>query len=155
MKNFDNFLETRLKTPIFKISGILRLIQTVFRKMTEKYKPCIFVGSESGLLKAVDLGKRTATNFYGPNELEKNQANDAITILPDRKILVAMRNGQAKYFDCQTQNFKNPVKMFENDDFEGWAGIDATEHGIFGTDKNGIIRAWSADAFSKQSENVS
>ena len=42
---------------------------------TKSVRPCIFAGSEIGVLKAVDLGKRTAVNYYGPNELKADQGN--------------------------------------------------------------------------------
>ena len=52
--------------------------------MASDYEPSIFCGAATGLLKSVNLGKRSAANHYGPNELEKNQEIEQM-ILEDRK----------------------------------------------------------------------
>jgi hypothetical protein len=120
-----------------------------------KYKPCIYAGSENGLLKSIDLGKRTATNYYGPDELKGDQSIQQICNFDEKQILVGMKNGGAKYFDCEKLTFEKPVKMFEpeKDEFECWTGLDVVQDALVGTSQNGIIRTWSKSQFKDKSEN--
>ena len=119
-----------------------------------KFKPCMYVGAETGLLKAVDLGLRTATNYYGPDELDAAQSIETMTLLEERAILVGMKNGAAKVFDSEARSFKQPVGLFSDDEFGKWTGLHSVGEQLVGTSETGVIRTWSKEQFSKRSEMV-
>ena len=87
--------------------------------MASDYEPSIYCGAVTGLLKSVNLGKRSAANHYGPNELEKNQEIQQM-LLEDRKLLCGMKNGGVKIFDTEKKEFQFPARLTEE---HNWKGI--------------------------------
>jgi len=114
------------------------------------HKPGIFAGASTGLLKSVDLGKRQAANYYGPDELDKShEIRRMLLTNQSRALLVAMRNGGVKRFDCETRHFAAPVKMWRDDDDADWVGLYEQREMIIGCDKSGKVASWSRDAFDE------
>jgi len=95
---------------------------------------------------------RTATNYYGPDELDAAQSIETMTLLEKRAILVGMKNGAAKVFDSEARSFKQPVGLFSDDEFGKWTGLHSVGEQLVGTSETGVIRTWSKEQFSKRSE---
>jgi len=112
-----------------------------------EYVPSIFAGASTGLLKSIDLGKRQAANFYGPDELEKSHEVQKL-LLKERQLLVAMKNGGLKRFDCEQKQFKSPVKLFDGEN-EGWKGLYLENNTIIGVDSDGNVKSWNEDNYDQ------
>ena len=119
-----------------------------------KHEPLVYSGACTGLLKGLNLGKRTVANFYGPNELDKNQEIEKIEIL-NKNVFCAMKNGGIKLFSGNKKIFNFPVKLWRKEKFgESWAGLFADSKKIIGISDLGFISTWNIqDILNKQENN--
>ena len=118
----------------------------------DTYEPLIYSGAATGLLKGLNLGKRTVSNYYGPNELDKNQEIERIEI-ENKRVACAMKNGGIKVFDGTTKQFQFPVKLWKKNHFEkSWCGVHVDTESIIGVSDCGYINTWKTHDIHEQQE---
>ena len=118
----------------------------------DSYTASIFAGAATGLLKSIELGKRQAANFYGPDELEKSHEIQRM-LLQDNNLLVAMKNGGLKRFDLKSRKFNSPVKLWKGEDHD-WKGLYEVNQTMIGVSADGSVKSWSRESFDRaENEN--
>ena len=68
-----------------------------------------------------------------------------LTDLNQTSLMVAMKNGALKRFDCSSRQFRAPVKMWQSE----WSGLYEHKEMIIGIDKTGTVSSWSRTAFDE------
>ena len=127
---------------------------SIFRMVEseDSYTASIFAGAATGLLKSIELGKRQAANFYGPDELEKSHEIQRM-LLQDKSLMVAMKNGGLKRFDLKSRKFNSPVKLWKGEDHD-WKGLYEVNQTLIGVSADGNVKSWSRESFDRvENEN--
>jgi len=102
------------------------------------------------MLKSVELGRRTATNHFGPNELHADQCVQEISFFGEKQVFVAMKNGEAKVFETEKAEFSAPKKLL--DDGQEWAGLGILEDAIVGATDNAVVKVWERKEFEEKED---
>lgn len=68
-----------------------------------------------------------------------------LTDLNQTSLMVAMKNGALKRFDCNSRQFRAPVKMWQAE----WSGLYEHKGMIIGVNKTGQVASWSRTAFDE------
>ena len=63
-----------------------------------------------------------------------------------------MRNGGIKIFNNESREFQFPVKLWSEEEFEGWRGLHSFNGKLIGVSDSGSIKSWSVTDIMKQKE---
>lgn len=84
-----------------------------------------------------------------------DQSIQQMSLLPENRLLVAMKNAEVKIFDSSEKTFQSPVSLkTPTDEGKTWAGFGVTEETIVGAGSDGVVHTWSFDKLSDSSRMV-
>ncbi|XP_071800312.1 WD repeat-containing protein 74-like [Asterias amurensis] len=114
----------------------------------------VWLGSETGILKGVNVGKKTATNYSDLKTLDKEQEISAMywATEEEQMLLTGLRNGTVKTFDLEKGEFT------ETRDCSGgegvFRGLATWDDSLITCVESGLLKVWKEDTEEQTEINV-
>lgn len=102
----------------------------------------VWVGTETGILKGIDLVKKQATNYTEVSSLDKGQEVNVMCFgdPQESEVLVGSRDGIVKVFNCEKSKFTD---FHECRGGEGaFRGLGILDNGIITCVESGLMKVW-------------
>ncbi|XP_032803802.1 WD repeat-containing protein 74 isoform X1 [Petromyzon marinus] len=110
----------------------------------------VWLGTETGILKGVDLSKKCATNHTDISTLSRDQEICCLCWGDDdeRQVVLGCRNGTVKTFDSESATFVSERDCSGGDG--PFSGIALWDSALVTCRRSGLLKVWKED----ESENV-